>query len=345
MKQSWIITFLLILSFNLLAQPGEDYNFLNNYTNTQPNQIRFLSKNISISHFKIAEIKMALQEDLTLQFNSSYNLQEIWDIYNRHGHDSTHKYDYSNESQIKLILHISRYPDKMVSIPFSLSIDSTFQKPLVIKIPLHKNQENETYLEMVSEFTDLIERTKKKPIIFNFYLNILPKDSSNNYGIPLGTGSLIVHKKYDDTRTEHTIPTFNIGHFFDKIKREDPKKEQEIKPTDTIYPVQNMGIYRKMKQQLPHYKLKLHPREDVRYQYLNNPHTDPAVLDSIHRDDKLYYGAGYQIIKKTGAGRKFTKGYVYVALSEVPEYEGCLFFFDAKTCRFLYAIRLIAIPG
>jgi len=341
----WIIIFLSFSCFNILAQPGDYDNVLSNYTNTQTNQIRFLSNNIPTSHFNIAEIKMALHEDLILQFNSSNNLQVIWEIYNRNGHDSTRKYDYSDESQIKLVLHISRYPDKMVSIPFTLPIDSTFQKPFVIKIPFHTRQENKTYLEMVSEFKDLLKKTKEEQISINFYLNILPKNSCNNHGIPLGTGSLIVRKGDDHKRKELTIPSLNLGDFFDKFKKKDHKKEKEIQPKDTIYPVENMEIYKKMKQQLPHYKLKLYPREDVRYQYLNTPHLDPAILDSIHRDDKLYYGAGYQIIKKTRAGKKFTKGYVYVAISAVPEYEGCLFYFDAKSGRFLYAIGLIAIPG
>ena len=341
----WIIIFLSISCFSLLAQPGDYDHVISNYPQNKITQIQFFNKNLLKIKFDDDEIKIAFQEDLTMQFKSSYNLLEIWEIYNRNGHDSTRKYDYSDDSQVKLVLHISRYPDKMVSIPFTLPIDSTFQKPFVINIPFHTRQENKTYLEMVSEFKDLLKKTNEYPIIFNFHLNILPKDSSDNQGIPLGTGSLIIYKGDDHKRKELTIPSLNLGDFFDKFKKKDHKKEKEIQPKDTIYPVENMEIYKKMKQQLPHYKLKLYPREDVRYQYLNAPPVDPAILDSIHRDDKLYYGAGYQIIKKTRAGKKFTKGYVYVAISEVPEYEGCLFYFDAKSGRFLYAIRLIAIPG
>lgn len=332
--------------FTFFAQPIELSTNLQLADTKRINQIQFFQKNNPIGpKIKYQEIKKILKKDLVLQFYSTQDINTIWDTLSILGKDPNGLYNYSKEKYVKLVLYISRYPDQMIAIPFHVSIDSTISKPFSFEIPFYLNQKDETYREMAYIFKKLLKNPKSQILTFNFYIHILPKDSSNSYGIPLGSTSFLVNNEEPKKIKweKHQQGEIIRPKLFDKIfKREKPIQVNNI---DTIYPVLNNKIYRKIKQQFPSYKLKLHPREDVRYQFLNHPHYDPDILDSLNKDDKLYYGAGYQIIKQSRSGRKFTKGYVYIAISELPEYESCLFYFDAITCRFLYAIRLVPVPG
>jgi hypothetical protein len=345
MKKIAIQLFFIFLTLTLFSQPGDQDNILPVVSKSY-NKIEFYHNNSPVYlKIKYDTINTLLKNDLILKFNSSLSINEIYDKVFNWNKDTTGIYDYSGEKNVNLVLFISRYPDQMIPIPFQIPIDPSDNKPFTFEIPFSSNQNNETYSEMPQVFKRLLKNPKSQLISFNFFINILPKDSSSSYGLPLASTSLLVyneepsHIKLKKVRRHEIIEPHFFGRFF---KRE--KKNKEIKE-DTVYVVPNMKIYKKMEQQLPHYQLQLYPREDVRYQYLNQPIMDPAVYDSIHKNDKLYYGAGYQLIKKTKAGKKFTKGYVYVAISKLPKYEGCLFYFDAVTCKFLFATRLIAVPS
>ncbi len=346
MKKILIFPVFLFVWSTLFSQPG-DYTDLPVYTTKKNFNSLLFYKNDSLLETKILlkDIKKGLNKDIILKFSSGLSFQTLWDSLSKKGEDPNGIYNYSKENYVKLVLFISRYPDQMIPIPFCVSIDSTNSNPFSFEIPFYLNQKNETYREMASIFKRLLKNPKSQLLAFNFYIHILPKDSTSSYGIPLGSTSLLVYNEEPKKLKwkKHQQGELLKPNLYHKVfKKEKPIQIEKI---DTIYPVLNKKIYRKIKQQLPRYQLKLHPREDVRYQYLNHVHYDPEILDSLHKDDKLYYGAGYQIIKKSRSGRKFTKGYVYVTISDLPEYEGCLFYFDAKSCRFLYAIRLIAIPG
>lgn len=346
MKKILIFPVFLFVLSTLFSQPG-DYTDLPVYTTKKNFNSLLFYKNDSLLEPKILlkDIKKGLKKDLILKFSSPFSFQTLWDSLSVLQKNTNGLYNYSKEKYVKLVLYISRYPDQMIAIPFHVSIDSTISKPFSFEIPFYLNQKDETYREMAYIFKKLLKKPKSQILTFNFYIHILPKDSSNSYGIPLGSTSFLVYNEEPKKIKweKHQQGEIIRPKLFDKIfKREKPIQVNNI---DTIYPVLNNKIYRKIKQQFPSYKLKLHPREDVRYQFLNHPHYDPDILDSLNKDDKLYYGAGYQIIKQSRSGRKFTKGYVYVAISELPEYESCLFYFDAITCRFLYAIRLVPVPG
>jgi len=340
-----IQTFFIFLTLTLFSQPGDQDNILpivpKNY-----NRIEFYHNNNPVYlKIKYDSIYTLLKNDLILKFTSSLSFYEINDKLFYWNKDTTGIYNYSGEKNVNLVLFISRYPDQMIPIPFQIPIDTSGNKPFTFEIPFSSNQNNETYSEMTQVFKRLLKNPKSQLISFNFYINILPKDSSSSYGLPLGSTALLVYNEEPKKLRwkKHQSGELIKPNLYDKVfKREKPI--HEIK-ADTLYEVPNMKIYTKMEQQLPRYQLQLFPREDVRYQYLNQPILDPAVYDSIHKNDKSYYGAGYQLIKKTKAGKKFTKGYVYVAISKLPKYEGCLFYFDAVTCKFLFAKRLIAVPS